>query len=155
MASPNILLFFPFRDEGAELNLHTLLSNIALAQAHHIRGALFSWNWTIWSNIDGSLSNQTQSQSPIIQIHKKTFLSDDIVTLKRNKLVFATFLVIKEWTTALPSRTIKMNLALGNNFNRKTPYFNVNGSLLHNLGAGSPCFTTTSKINEATASPII
>lgn len=52
---------------------------------------------------------------------------------------------------ARPSRTINKNLAFGNKSNTYDPIFNVNGSLLHKRGAGSPCFAIISRQNAAIA----
>lgn len=62
-----------------------------------------------------------------------------------------TFLDIIECTTALASRISKMNLAFGNNECRYTAERSVNGSLLHNRGAGSPWRAIISRVKDATA----
>merc|ERR1719438_607095 len=56
-----------------------------------------------------------------------------------------------ECTVALPSLTMKRNLLLGNSSLRYCPDFNVKGSLLQRLGAGSPCLATTSRMKEEMA----
>lgn len=51
----------------------------------------------------------------------------------------------------LPALTIKINFALGNSSTTYVPILIVNGSLLHSLGAGSPCFAMISRVKAAMA----
>lgn len=56
-----------------------------------------------------------------------------------------------EWAVALPSLTMKMNLALGKSSTTYVPILMVRGSLLQSLGAGSPCLAMISNVNAAMA----
>lgn len=68
-----------------------------------------------------------------------------------NQFEASTFLEIIECTVARPSRTININLELGNISAKYVADFNVNGSLLHSRGEGSPCRAIISRQNAATA----
>ena len=62
-----------------------------------------------------------------------------------------TLRVMSEWTTARPSRIIKMNFEFGNICLRYIAVLRVKGSLLQSLVDGGPCLAIISKINAATA----
>jgi len=65
--------------------------------------------------------------------------------------ILLTFLDMIECTVARPSRNIKINLACGKSSERYDADLKVKGSLLHSLGAGSPCLAITSRQNAAMA----